>query len=169
MPSNYFHIRQPIFEPLGDTLPEAEIYSRLVEAMGGEPDGVEELAEAANESREAFIETFTRLSSENPDLGAKLPTALYRALGQSLGEMGPAAIMFGSAMQASMRFPDAIRAAGIKGDGLELANNLFDELINAKSGMIFSTSDYSTSFDRIKTPDGKIHIHIEELVEELRG
>ena len=169
MPSNYFHIRQPIFEPLGDTLPEAEIYSRLVEAMGGEPDGVEELAEAANESREAFIETFTRLSSENPDLGAKLPTALYRSLGQSLGEMGPAAIMFGSAMQASMRFPDAIRAAGIKGDGLELANNLFDELINAKSGMIFSTSDYSTSFDRIKTPDGKIHIHIEELVEELRG
>ena len=68
-----------------------------------------------------------------------------------------------------MRFPDAIRAAGIKGDGLELANNLFDALINAKSGMIFSTSDYSTSFDRIKTPDGKIHIHIEELVDELRG
>jgi|TARA_Y100001936_G_scaffold234731_1_gene262163 anaerobic selenocysteine-containing dehydrogenase len=169
MPSNYFHIRQPIFEPLGDTLPEAEIYSRLVEAMGGEPDGVEELAEAAKESREAFIETFTRLSSENPDLGAKLPTALYRSLGQSLGEMGPAAIMFGSAMQASMRFPDAIREAGIKGDGLELANNLFDALINAKSGMIFSTSDYSTSFDRIKTPDGKIHIHIEELVDELRG
>ncbi len=169
MPSNYFHIRQPIFEPLGDTLPEAEIYSRLVEAMGGEPDGVEELAEAAKESREAFIETFTRLSSENPDLGAKLPTALYRSLGQSLGEMGLAAIMFGSAMQASMRFPDAIREAGIKGDGLELANNLFDALINAKSGMIFSTSDYSTSFDRIKTPDGKIHIHIEELVDELRG
>jgi anaerobic selenocysteine-containing dehydrogenase len=72
-------------------------------------------------------------------------------------------------MQASMRFPDAIRAAGVKGDGLELASNLFDALIDAKSGMIFSTSDYSTSFDRIKTPDGKIHIHIEELVDELRG
>ena len=169
MPSNVFHIRQPIFEPLGDTLPEAEIHARLVEAMGGEPEGIHELAEAADESREAFIETFTRLSTDNPDLGAKLPTALYRSLGQSLGAMAPAAVMFGSAMQASMRFPDAIRAAGVKGDGLELANNLFDALLNAKSGMVFSTSDYSTSFDRIRTPDGKIHIHIEELVAELRG
>ncbi len=169
MPSNTFHIRQPIFEPLGDTLPEAEIHARLVEAMGGEPEGVQELADAAEQGREAFIATFTRLSTENPDLGAKLPTALYRSLGQELGNMSSAAIMFGSALQASMRFPDAIRAAGVEGDGLELASNLFDALIDAKSGMVFSTSDYSTSFDRIKTPDGKIHIHIEELVEELQS
>ncbi len=169
MPSNYFHIRQPIFEPLGDTLPEAEIHARLVEAMGGEPLGVEELTEAAEKGRDSFVETFTRLSAENPDLGAKLPTALYRSLGRSLGEMGPAAVMFGSAMQASMRFPDSIRAAGIKGDGLELANNLFDALLEAKSGIIFSTSDYATSFDRIKTSDGKIHIYIEELEEELQS
>ena len=77
--------------------------------------------------------------------------------------------MFGSAMQASMRFPDSLRAAGLQGDGLELANNLFDSLLEAKSGMIFSISDYASSFDRIKTPDGKIHIHIPELVEELRS
>ena len=160
---------QPIFEPLGDTLPEAEIHARLVEAMGGEPLGVEELTEAAEKGRDSFVETFTRLSAENPDLGAKLPTALYRSLGRSLGEMGPAAVMFGSAMQASMRFPDSIRAAGIKGDGLELANNLFDALLEAKSGIIFSTSDYATSFDRIKTSDGKIHIYIEELEEELQS
>ena len=169
MPSNYFHIRQPIFEPLGDTLPEAEIHARLVEAMGGEPLGVEELTEAAEKGRDSFVETFTRLSAANPALGAKLPTALYRSLGRSLGEMGPAAVMFGSAMQASMRFPDSIRAAGIKGDGLELANNLFDALLEAKSGIIFSTSDYATSFDRIKTSDGKIHIYIEELEEELQS
>ena len=169
MPSNYFHVRQPIFEPLGDTLPEAEIHSRLVEAMGGAPEGVDELAEAAEEGRDQFIETFTRLSSDNPDLGAKLPTALYRSLGQSLGKMGPAAVMFASAMQASLRFPDSLRAAGLKGDGLELANNLFDSLLEAKSGMVFSTSDYSSSFDRIKTPDGKIHLYIPELVDELRG
>ncbi len=83
--------------------------------------------------------------------------------------MGPAAVMFASAMQASLRFPDSLRAAGLKGDGLELANNLFDSLLEAKSGMVFSTSDYSSSFDRIKTPDGKIHLYIPELVDELRG
>ena len=84
MPSNYFHIRQPIFEPLGDTLPEAEIYSRLVEAMDGEPDGVEELAEAAKESREAFIETFTpifrRIQTSAPNYQRRYIVPLDKAL-----------------------------------------------------------------------------------------
>ena len=41
------------FSNPGDTLPEAEIYSRLVEAMG-EADGVEELAEAAKKPRSVY-------------------------------------------------------------------------------------------------------------------
>ena len=33
-PRNVFHLRQPLFEPLPGTLPEAEIYARLMEALG---------------------------------------------------------------------------------------------------------------------------------------
>ena len=29
MPSNYFHIRQPIFEPLGDSLPDVPLATRI--------------------------------------------------------------------------------------------------------------------------------------------
>ena len=43
-PENYFHLRKPLFEPLGESLSEAEIHARLVEAAGVMPtELVEEL------------------------------------------------------------------------------------------------------------------------------
>jgi anaerobic selenocysteine-containing dehydrogenase len=36
-PTNYFHLRAPLFEPLPGTLPECEIYSRVLRAMGELP------------------------------------------------------------------------------------------------------------------------------------
>ena len=33
-PVNAFQLRKPLFAPLGETLPEPEIYTRLLEAMG---------------------------------------------------------------------------------------------------------------------------------------
>jgi anaerobic selenocysteine-containing dehydrogenase len=170
MPDNTFHLRQPIFERLGDSLPEAEIHARLVEAMGGLPEGVDELRDAALEGRGQFAETFGRLSSENPDIGAKLPTVLYRTIGASMeGPDASGAVMMGSAIQASMRFPDQLRAAGAEGDGLDLANNVFDRILDSPSGMVITRSEYEDSWDRIQHPDGKIHLYIPELVDEFRS
>ena len=169
MPANYFQVRHPILEPLGESLPEAEIHSRLVAAMGGRPAGTDGLADAAQQGREAFIEALGQASTSDPDVGAKLPVVLYDSLGPTLGNMAPAAIMFGSAMQASMRYPDEVRAAGVEGEGLELASNLFDKLVDSPSGMIYSVSEYSQTWDRIAHPDGKIHLYIEELEDEFRS
>ena len=36
-PENYFHLRHPLFAPRGETLPEPEIYTRLLEKMGAIP------------------------------------------------------------------------------------------------------------------------------------
>jgi len=170
VPDNTFHLRQPIFEPLGESLPEAEIHARLVEAMGGLPEGTDELREAAMAGREQFAETFGRLSTENPDIGAKLPTVLYRSLGEAMeGPDSSGAIMMGAAIQSSMRFPDELRAAGMKGEGLELAGDLFDKLVTAPTGIVVTRTEYEDSWKRIQHPDGKIHIFIPELVDEFRG
>ena len=168
-PANHFHLRRPIFEPLGESLPEAEIHSRLVEAMGGVPEGVDELREAALDSREEFIETLGRVSQANPEIGAKLPTVLYRTLGQSLDGDGTPAILFGASMQASMRFPDQVRAAGIAGEGLELANNLFNSILDAESGLVVTVSDYADTWDRITHADAKIHLFIDDLIDEFES
>ena len=42
-PENYFHLRKPLFAPLGDSLSEAEIHCRLLEALAICPRIVEEL------------------------------------------------------------------------------------------------------------------------------
>ncbi len=60
-PENYFHLRKPLFAPLGDSLSEAEIHCRLLEASGDMPaDLVEELrALLQKEGRSAFRDRFT--------------------------------------------------------------------------------------------------------------
>lgn len=166
-PTNYFHVRQPILEPLGDSLPEAEIHSRLMIALGGIPEGTDALRSAAQLGRSQFIVALAEASAANPDIGARLPVVLYDSLGSVLGNMAPASVIFGSAMQASMNFPDAVRATGITGDGLELASNLFDAILDAPSGLPVTVSDYAETWDRIAHPDGKIHLLIDELVDEF--
>ena len=52
-PENIFQLRRPLMEPLPGTLPEAEIWTRLVRATGLiDDDDLEPLRAAARESRE---------------------------------------------------------------------------------------------------------------------
>jgi anaerobic selenocysteine-containing dehydrogenase len=61
-PTNYFHLRAPLFEPLPGTLPECEIYSLLLRAMGELPpeDQLVKLGEIgrviARNFRRSFLE-----------------------------------------------------------------------------------------------------------------
>ncbi len=169
MPANYFQVRHPILEPLGDSLPEPEIHKRLVAAMGGRPAGTDALVAAAQQGREQFIEALGTAFAADSEVGAKLPVVLYESLGSTMGDMAPASIMFGAAMQASLRYPDEVRAAGIDGEGMELANNLFNNLMDSPSGMIYSVSEYEQTWDRIAHLDGRVHLFVEELADEFRS
>jgi formate dehydrogenase len=170
MPANWFHVRAPVLEPLGESLPEPEIHARLVRAMGGLPAEVDGLAEAAEQGHAAFAEALARASAANPDVGAKLPVVLHQTLGRTLPDgMQSAAILYGAAMQASMRFPDQIRAAGIDGDGPGLAANLFDAILEAPSGRVVTVSGYEDTWDRLAHDDGRVHLAVPELLDELDG
>lgn len=168
MPANYFHLRQPIFEPLGSSLPEAEIHRRLVIALGGMPEQTDALREAAERGHDELMAAMATLGAENPDIGAKLPVVLYDSLGSTLGHNAHASVLFGAAMQASMRYGDEVRAAGIEGEGPELAANLFDTILNSPSGFTVTVSDYEDTWKRIAHADGKVHLFIEELADEFR-
>ena len=67
-PENVFQLRPPLMEPLQGTLPEAEIWARLVRATGLIDDGdLEPLRAAARVSREVYAEAFARASDREPD------------------------------------------------------------------------------------------------------
>ena len=55
-PRNIFHLRRPLLEPLPGTLPEPEIYARLVRALESDRRGRSRAAPraAASESRQAY-------------------------------------------------------------------------------------------------------------------
>jgi anaerobic selenocysteine-containing dehydrogenase len=165
-PDNVFQLRHPVMEPLDGTLPEAEIWARLVRATGLiDERELEPLRAAARESRQAYAEAFGRASTENPVLSSLAPYVLYETLGPTLPEgLRSAAALWGLAFRCAMTYPDAVRRAGHAG-----ADELFDAILSSPSGVVFTRDEYGEDFARIIHPDGRIGLELPELLAELRG
>jgi len=163
-PANTFHLRQALLEPLPGTLPEAEIWARLVRALGVVDD--EELAPlraAAAEGYEAYAQAFARASTENPGLSSLAPYVLYETLGPALPDgLQGAAALWGLAHRCAMTYPDAVRRAG-HADG----NELFAAIISSPSGVVFARDEYGEDFGRIVHADGRIALELPEMLQEL--
>jgi anaerobic selenocysteine-containing dehydrogenase len=168
-PANVFHLRRPVVEPPDGVLPEPEIHARLVEALGAlSPEDLEPLRAAAEQGRAAYAEAFFAATSANPALGALAPIVLYRTLGPTLpGGAAAAALLWGAAHRCAMSFPDSVRRAGFTGEGLELGEALFEGILSSPSGVTFTVDDYDDSWRRVGTEDGRFHLAIPELLEEL--
>jgi anaerobic selenocysteine-containing dehydrogenase len=164
-PENAFHLRAPILDPLAGTLPEPEIHARLVEELGAvTADDLEPLRAAARAGRAAFADAFLNALVANPELTKVVAVLLYLSLGSTLdGGPTPAAV-WGLAQQCFMRYPDAVRRAGF-----ESADDLFDAIHHGRSGVVFTVDEYDATWERIVYPDGKVHLAVEPLLDELRG
>jgi len=170
-PANVFHLRRPVLTPPDGVLPEPEIHARLVEALGViTDDDLAPLRAAADEGRAAYAEAFFAAMSANPALGALAPIVLYRTLGPTLPDgAAAAAVLWGAAQRCAMSFPDSVRRAGFTGEGLELGEALFEAILTSPSGVTFTVDDYEDSWRRVGTEDGRFHLVIPELLEELAG
>ena len=170
-PSNYFHLRHPIMEPPedADVLIEAEIHARLIEAIGAMPPEVDALQQALDDGgRLAFAAAFLAASKKNKAVRDLAPVILYRVLGPTLpAGCAQAATLWAVAHFIARKEPEALKRAGIEGDGPMLGENLFDTIINSPRGFIFSVEEHDTSWKRVKTQDGKIHADIPELLPVL--
>ncbi|HEX3546252.1 MAG TPA: molybdopterin-dependent oxidoreductase [Mycobacterium sp.] len=165
-PHNTFHLRHRLMEPLDGTLPEPEIWARLVRALDVVDDAeLESLRRAAGESREAFTQAFLQAVSANPTLNTVLPFVLYETLGPTLPEgLSGAAALWGLAQKAAMAYPDAVRRAG-HADG----NALFDAVLQSRSGVTFTVHEYEDDFALITHPDHKIALDMPEMIAEMRA
>jgi anaerobic selenocysteine-containing dehydrogenase len=168
-PANYFHLRQPLFDPPDGVLSEAEIHARLCEALGAyTEEDLAPLHAAAAESREAFIPVFFGTVLTNPKLAPYAPVILYRTLGPHLPDgLQPGAVVWGLAHQFAAAYPDSLRRAGFEGEGFEAPERLFDAILASPSGVIYSVDEFDESWKRIKTSGGKFHAAIPELLDEL--
>jgi anaerobic selenocysteine-containing dehydrogenase len=151
-------------DPLPGTLPEAEIWARLVRATGLiEERELEPLRAAARESRGAYVAAFAAATTENPTLSSLAPYVLYETLGPTLPEgLEAAAALWGLAYRCAMTYPDAVRRAGYA-DG----NELFDAILGSPSGVVFTRDEYGDDFARIVHPDKRIALELPEMLAEL--
>ncbi|MCY7301102.1 MAG: hypothetical protein LH616_18070 [Ilumatobacteraceae bacterium] len=62
-----------------------------------------------------------------------------------------------------------VRRAGFTGEGLALGEALFDGIVAGHHGITFSADEWADVSPRVQTDDGLIHVHIAEMVEELRA
>ncbi|MCZ6463354.1 MAG: molybdopterin-dependent oxidoreductase, partial [Proteobacteria bacterium] len=170
-PRNYFHLRRPLLEPPDGLFSEAELHARLIEALGAMPEPtVKALREAWDEGRAAFRALFFEILAEDPGFFSLAPVVLYRAIGDKLPHrLAEGAVLWALAHIAAQRSGDSIRRAGFEGEGAELGDALFDGILDGASGVIFSVDDWDESWNRVGTPDGRIHLAVPELYEELDG
>ncbi|OAN37581.1 molybdopterin-dependent oxidoreductase [Mycolicibacterium iranicum] len=165
-PHNTFHLRHRLMEPLPGTLPEPEIWARLMRALGVVDDTeLTPLRQAARQGLAAFTEAFLAAVGANPGLGKVLPFVLYETLGPTLPDgLAGAAALWGLAQKAAMTYPEAVRRAGHR-DG----NALFEAILDGRSGVTFTVHEYEDDFALISHPDRRIALEMPELLADIRA
>jgi anaerobic selenocysteine-containing dehydrogenase len=171
-PSNAFHLRRPLLDPPEGVLSEAEIHTRIVEALGA-LDGLpmEKLHAAAQEGMARYREVFFAAMNEHPTLMSLGPAVIYRTLGPQMPEgAAVASVLWAPTQMCAMKYADSMRRAGFEGeDPGALGQALFDAILSSDTAVIFSVDEADESMRRIASPEGKIQLAIPELLEELRG
>ena len=165
-PHNVFQLREPLFDPLPGTLPEPEIYVRLIRAMGFMPadDKLEHLRVLAGSDRMAFSAAFSDLLKEAPHHRYIAPAILYETLGQALPAGAAAtAVWWPAAHHCARVNRDAVVGAGFDGEGPALGEALFEAMITRRSGVIFTDEKHDDLWRLVSNPDGKVHLAIPEM------
>jgi anaerobic selenocysteine-containing dehydrogenase len=168
-PHNYFHLRKALMEPLPGLFSEAELHSRLCEALGVLPaDAVQALRAAWQDGRKEFRAKFFELVGANPKLLGVAPVLLFRAIGDLLPEgLAEGAGVWALCQLAAPRQLASLHRAGFAGEAPDAADALFDALLASKSAVVFSVDDWEESFARVHTANKRIQLAIPELFPEL--
>ncbi len=173
-PKNYFHLRKPILPPLEGTLPEPEIYRRLVVAMGELPERFPVLEAVARIDRKIpklrlFPAALGMMLKRNPKLEKLASLVLYSTLGKALPEGAQAAAVLWTACQMyAAKYGKGIARAGIQDEGAGLGEALFTRVLTCE-GTVLSEHTYEDTWKFMRHKDGKIHLPIPEMFDEIRA
>jgi anaerobic selenocysteine-containing dehydrogenase len=175
-PRQAMHLRRPLLPPRRGTLPEPEIYRRLLVAMGElQEGGFPWLRAVARVDRLAprlrlYPSALAAALRLRPKLAPYAAFVVADTLGPTLPHGAAAtAPLWASAHAYAQKHAAAVRRTGLKGAVVDLGEALFQRMLESPSGALISEHDYAESFQFIRHRDGKIHLEIPELLDELRA
>jgi anaerobic selenocysteine-containing dehydrogenase len=149
-PDNGFHLRRPILKPQPGTLSEPEIYRRLLVAMGAIPECF------------PVLERIAKVHVKYPAL-----RLLQAGLAAKVASAKIAAVLWYGTHLLARKHPEAVRRTGLSGSPNQLAEALFKKTMSSPSGTLVTRHKYEETWGFIRHSDGKIHLVIETLLEEL--
>ncbi|MCL2779642.1 MAG: molybdopterin-dependent oxidoreductase [Polyangiaceae bacterium] len=182
-PEQVFHLRHPLFEPKGESLPEAEIYTRILEEMGELPSRFPVLERVARLDRKAkgtgillFALGFTVAMNKSYwpwstwTASSYVSSILYRTLGPLLPNGAAAtAVLWALVQQYAFEHRKAVKRAGHRGVGLRLGEALFQAILERRSGTPISRHVFEDVWSFVRHPGGRIHVGVAEMLDELRA
>ena len=166
-PGIFFQMRRPIIEPEGEPLELGEIHLRLADKLGMIPPIPETLYAAARENHAAFAKALMEYALREPKALRSMPFILGKTLGKAMGSVHLAAL-WGMLQAAPKSFQEDAAKAGYK-PGAQLGEEMFQQIMDHPEGVWVGKVDPENNLASIRTDDGKICLHIPELLDELHS
>lgn len=172
-PTNYFHLRHPVFDPLADTLGEAEIYTRLLEAMGCIPKRFPVLrwvggAEPEATSHLGYLGALALAVKLRPELAPYAASILYRTLGPRFGPAASAVTLLPMSIAYATRHAKAVKRIGVAGGKLTLGTGLFRRIMSSSQGTVISAHHREEMWGLMGTPDQRVRLAVPEMLQSLQ-
>jgi anaerobic selenocysteine-containing dehydrogenase len=175
-PTQAVHLRRPVLPPRAGTLPEPEIYRRLLVAMGELPAGGYPLLRALARIDRRWPRLRLLPAAVAATLRARPRLRRYAAfllldtLGRTLPRGAAAAAPLWAAAHAYVRnHADAVRRTGLAGEGAELGEALFARILDSPSGALLSAHRHEDCWSFVRHSDGRVHLEVPEMLDALRA
>jgi len=172
-PTNYFHLRRPLFVPLAGSRIEPEIYAGLARRLGLLPDDavLDDLRAKAASNRLAFAQGFQGLLKQDKALFAIAPLILYLTLGKSLPNgAASTAILWPACHRLAQRHPAQVRRAlGSEATPPMLGEVLYETIVNSDTAVAFTEHEFDEVWDLLATAEKRFQLDIPELRDWLAG
>jgi anaerobic selenocysteine-containing dehydrogenase len=174
-PHNAFHLRHALLPPLGESLPEPEIYTRLLVKMGEIPPRFPLLERIARREpkltgHSVLLGALAAALRRKPQWRHHAPSILYRTLGVTLPPGAAAAApLLGLTTFYARRHAAAVRRAGHRGNRYTLGAALFRAIVARRSGTPISVNTFDDTWSLIRHRDRRIDLAIPELLAEIRS
>src|SRR5262249_44998340 len=142
------------------------IHARLALALGAVSEGdLAALRAAWKEGPAEYAEALSKAMT-NPHLSSQVPILLYRTMDLP-ADLREGAVVLALALRAALQNPRSLGRPGFGGSALEAAQALFTAALTRHEGVVFAIDQWDEVLSRVGTPDGKLHLALEDMLGEL--
>lgn len=166
-PEFYFQLRQPVLVPVSPEAKEgAAILLDLIKALGFLPALPGDLYEAGRKGITYYLGALQAYLQANPGHKKLAPLILAETLGQALGSVHQALVV-GLLLNSSPAFKAGAAARGYPPD-VTMVEAMFKDILAHPEGLVLAKFQ-GDNFSMLATPDKKLALKIDELLEPLKA